>query len=83
MLYDRRGKVVRNLGNGDSLAYTALGHLRYGRYTNATGVEAYTYDAAGDKVAPWSERHSSDFFLRENESRSRGVINTPKRKRSI
>jgi RHS repeat-associated protein len=51
LTYDRRGKVVRNVLNGDSLAYTALGHLRYGRYANATGVEAYTYDAAGNKVA--------------------------------
>jgi hypothetical protein len=49
--YDLRGKVVRNYLNGDSLAYTALGQLRYGRYANATGVESYTYDAVGNAAA--------------------------------
>lgn len=51
LVYDRRGKVVRNAWAGDSIAYTPLGHLRYGSYANATGSEGYVLDAAGNRVS--------------------------------
>jgi RHS repeat-associated protein len=51
--YSRTGRVLKNVGTGDSLAYSPFGALRFAQYATASGPEQMVSDALGNHVSMW------------------------------
>lgn len=58
LLYNRRGRVLKNALEGDSTGYSSFGSLKFALYATASGPEQISDDALGNHANMWVPANS-------------------------